>query len=192
MPRALLIVDVQNDYFPGGAFELEGMVEAADNCRRLLQQFRAVRAPVVHVQHAASAETGVLVALTPGGDIHASVRPTAGEAVIGKTSPNAFRGTWLHPLLARAGITELVICGAMTQTCIDSTARAAFDLGYAVNVAADACATRDLRWNGARLPAAQVHAVMLAALQAPFAQLPTTAELIAESSRRIATVPAAT
>lgn len=182
MTRALLIIDVQNDYFPGGALALRGMVEAADNCRRLLQHFRAARAPVVHVQHLASAEIGALVALTPGAGIHPSVRPTAGEAVITKTSPNAFSGTWLHPLLARSGIAELAICGAMTQTCIDSTARAAFDLGYTVTVAEDACATRDLQWNGTPLPAAQVQAVMLAALQMPFAQLPTTAELIAAAT----------
>ncbi|RJF75408.1 cysteine hydrolase family protein [Rhodopseudomonas palustris] len=186
MTRALLIVDVQNDYFPGGALELTGMIEAADNCRRLLQHFRWARAPVVHVRHQAPAELGALVVHTSGAQIHASLRPTAGEAVIAKTSPNAFRGTWLHPLLSRAGIAELVICGAMTQTCIDSTARAAFDLGYAVTVAADACAARGLRWNGVQFPAAQVQAVILAALQTPFAQLPSTAELIAESSRRAA------
>ena len=189
MTRALLIIDVQNDYFPGGALPLPGMAEAADNCRRLLQQFRTARAPVVHVQHHASADLGALVTLTAGAEIHASVRPTAGEAVIAKTSPNAFRGTWLHPLLAGVGISELVICGAMTQTCIDSTTRAAFDLGYAVTVAADACAARDLRPSGVKLPAAQVQAVILAALQTPFAQLSSTAELIAASSRR-STAPA--
>lgn len=184
MVRALLIVDVQNDYFPDGAVALTGMVAAADNCRRLLQHFRSRGERVIHVQHVAPPEAGGLRTCTVGGQIHPEAQPTAGETVIAKTSPNAFCATALHPMLWWSGITELVMAGAMTQTCIDSTARAAFDLGYLVTVISDACAAGDLVWNGDRLPAAQVQAVMLAALQTPFARLQTTAAAIAPASSR--------
>ena len=120
MRKGLVIIDVQNDYFPGGAMELSGMTEAAENCRKLLQRFRAARAAVVHVQHY-SVQPGAnfFVPETPGCAIHDSVRPTASEAVIPKLYPNAFRGTWLADALCRCCVAELVVCGAMTHTCID-------------------------------------------------------------------------
>jgi nicotinamidase-related amidase len=179
MREGLVIIDVQNDYFPGGAMELSGMAEAAENCRKLLQKFRAARAAVVHVQHC-SVQPGAhfFIPETQGNAIHASVRPTASEAVIAKTYPNAFRGTWLADALCRCGVAELVVCGAMTHTCIDSTVRAAFDLGYVCTVASDACATRDLEWDGTVLTAAEVQAAFLAALQTPFAKVCTTKDLL--------------
>ncbi|MEA2836307.1 MAG: hypothetical protein QOD89_857 [Bradyrhizobium sp.] len=179
MRKGLVIVDVQNDYFPGGAMELSGMTEAAENCRKLLQKFRAARAAVVHVQHC-SVQPGAhfFIPETQGGAIHAGVRPTASEAVVVKLYPNAFRETWLADVLCRACVAELVVCGAMTHTCIDSTVRAAFDLGYVCTVASDACATRDLEWDGAVVKAAEVQAAFLAALQLPFAQVRTTKDLL--------------
>jgi nicotinamidase-related amidase len=179
MRKGLVIVDVQNDYFPDGAMELSGMAQAAENCRKLLQKFRVARAPVIHVQHC-SVQPGALffVPETQGCAIHACVRPTASEAVIVKLYPNAFRETWLADVLRRAGVAELVVCGAMTHTCIDSTVRAAFDLGYICTVASDACATRDLEWDGAVVKAAEVQAAFLAALQAPFAQVRTTKDVL--------------
>jgi nicotinamidase-related amidase len=179
MRKGLVIIDVQNDYFPGGAMELSGMAQAAGNCRKLLQKFRAVGAPVIHVQHC-SVQPGAnfFVPATPGCAIHASVWPTASEAVIVKLYPNAFRETWLADALCRACVTELVVCGAMTHTCIDSTVRAAFDLGYACTVISDACATRDLEWDGAVVKAADVQAAFLAALQTPFAKVRTTIDVL--------------
>jgi nicotinamidase-related amidase len=179
MRKGLVIIDVQNDYFPGGTMELSGMAQAAENCRKLLQKFRAARAPVIHVQHC-SVQPGAhfFVPATQGYAIHASVRPTASEAVIVKLYPNAFRETWLADVLCRACVAELVVCGAMTHTCIDSTVRAAFDRGYACTVASDACATRDLDGDGTVIKAAEVQAAFLAALQIPFAKVRTTKDLL--------------
>jgi nicotinamidase-related amidase len=180
MRKGLIIIDVQNDYFPGGAMELSGMAQAAENCGKLLQKFRVARAPVIHVQHR-SVQPGAhfFIPETQGCAIHASVRPTASEAVIVKLYPNAFRETWLAHALCRACITELVVCGAMTHTCIDATVRAAFDLGYVCTVASDACATRDLQWDNAVVKAAEVQAAFLAALQTPFAKICTTKDVLA-------------
>jgi nicotinamidase-related amidase len=179
MRKGLIIIDVQNEYFQGGALELLGMARAAANCRALLHQFRVARAPVIHVQQC-SAEPGAAAFLphTHGCAIHADVLPAVGEALIVKAYPNAFRETWLAEVLRQAGLTDLVVCGAMTHMCVDSTVRAAFDLGFFCTVASDACATRDLEWNGAVVKAEEVQAAFLAALQMPFAQVLTTQQVL--------------
>jgi nicotinamidase-related amidase len=81
-------------------------------------------------------------------------------------------------MLKEAAVQELVICGAMTHMCIDSTTRAAFDLGYNCHVIADACATRDLEFNGSPVSAANVQAAFMAALRVPFAQVSTTDQFL--------------
>lgn len=175
---ALIIVDVQNDYFPGGAMELADMDAAAANCRRLLCFFRDHRLPLFHIQHVATREDAAFfIPNTPGCAIHESVFPLENEAVVTKHFPNSFRETRLDILLKEKAINELVICGAMSHMCIDTTARAAFDLGYKCHVVWDACATRDLVFNGRRVKAADVHAAFMAALSAPFAQISATDQL---------------
>ena len=175
MTQALIIVDVQNDYFSGGAMELVGMDGAALNCQKLLQHFREHQAPLFHIQHlAARPGATFFVPDTDGAEIHASVRPETGESIIVKHFPSAFRDTDLHQALQQAEIDELVICGAMSHMCIDTTTRAAFDLGYQCRVISDACATRDLEFDGRKVAAADVHAAFMAALALPFARIETT------------------
>mgnify|MGYP000973861754 CR=1 FL=1 len=167
---ALVLVDIQNDYFPGGAMELRGADAAAERAAAVLDRFRTAGAPVVHVRHE-SARPGATFFLpgTPGADIRACVAPRAGEAVLTKAYPNSFRETPLAAQLAALGARRLVVCGMMTHMCVDATVRAAFDLGYAVTVAGDACATRDLVYEGRAVAAADVHAAFLAALAAVYA-----------------------
>ncbi|HTO48986.1 MAG TPA: cysteine hydrolase family protein [Burkholderiales bacterium] len=172
MTTALLLVDVQNDYFAGGAMPLDGMDRAAARAARLLAAFRARGLPIVHVRHL-SVRPGAtfFVPGTPGADIHASVAPRAGEPVVEKNFPNAFRATDLEPRLRAAGADHLVIAGAMSHMCIDATARAAFDHGFTCTVAEDACATRALEFAGRTLPARDVHAAFMAALAVPYAKI---------------------
>ncbi len=179
MTQGLIIVDVQNDYFSGGSMELVAMDEAAANCRALLDAFRAAAAPRFHIQHLATRQGATFfVPGTAGAEIHRSMAPAAGEPVVVKHYPSAFRDTGLHQSLQQAGIDELVICGAMSHMCIDTTVRAAFDLGYRCRVAADACATRDLEFGGRRIAAADVHAAFMAALAVPFAQVLPSAQIL--------------
>jgi nicotinamidase-related amidase len=179
MTQALLIVDVQNDYFAGGSMELVGMDTAAANCRRLLDGFRNAGAPLFHVRHLANREGATFfVPGTPGAEIHPGVEPAPGESVIVKHFPSAFRDTGLHETLQQAGIDELTICGAMSHMCIDTTVRAAFDLGYRCRVAADACATRELEFDGRKVAAADVHAAYMGALAAVFAAVQPSAALL--------------
>jgi len=175
MKTGLIVVDVQNDYFSGGSMELVAMDAAAANCARLLEFFRQQQAEIFHMQHIATREGATFfVADTPGCEIHDSVKPQTGEAVIVKHYPSSFRETNLTEMLKQAAVQELVICGAMTHMCIDTTTRAAFDLGYNCHVIADACATRNLEFDGKTVSAADVQAAFMAALSVPFAQVSST------------------
>ena len=183
MTKGLIIVDVQNDYFPGGSMELVAMDAAASCCQQLLQAFRSEQLGVFHVQHLSTRPgASFFVPDTSGAEIHHSLQPIAGEAHIVKHFPSAFRDTDLHELLQLSGIDELVICGAMTHMCIDTTVRAAFDLGYQCRVIADACATRDLDYNGRPVAALDVQTAFMAALSMPFAQVLSCADYLATST----------
>ncbi len=172
MARGLLLIDIQNDYFPGGTMELAGMEQAADNAARLLARFRADGAPLFHVQHLATRpEAGFFLPSTPGAEINPRVTPAAGESLTQKHFPNAFRATALAETVQKAGVDELVICGAMSHMCIDASTRAAFDLGLRCIVASDACATRDLNFSGQSIKAVDVHGAFMAALGSVYAQM---------------------
>lgn len=180
MKQGLIVVDVQNDYFTGGTMELVAMSAAASNCRRLLDSFRKKQAPVFHVQHiAAEAGATFFVPNTQGCEIHESVKPLENEPVVIKHYPSAFRETGLNDMLKKAGVDEVVICGAMTHMCIDTTTRAAFDLGFKCRVISDACATRELAFDGQVVKAADVQAAFMAALGMAFAQVMSTEKYLA-------------
>jgi len=172
MKSALVLIDLQNDYFPGGAMELAGMTQAGAQARELLAAWRQARRPIFHIQHVALGPGATFFRPdTPGVEINESVRPLPGEALIQKHYPNAFRDTDLKEALQRAGVEELVIGGAMSHMCVDATARAAFDYGFSLTVIHDACATRDLVFKGLTILAAQVHGAFMAALGARYARV---------------------
>jgi nicotinamidase-related amidase len=178
MTRALVIVDIQNDYFPGGAHPLHEPESAAANAAALLARFREAGEPVFHVQHvAAEADSPFMRKGTRGVEIHESVAPADGEPVVQKEHPNSFRDTSLAGDLRAQGVDEVVVCGMMTAMCVDATARAADDLGFAVTVAQDACATSDLAFGGQTVDAPTVHTAFLAALADGYAAVLPAAEI---------------
>lgn len=179
MKTALLLIDIQKDYFKGGSMEVEGSLEAAGNAKKLLERFRAEKMPVVHIQHIA-ARPGATFFLpgTQGADFHEYVMPMAGESVFTKHYPNSFRSTGLSDMLERGSIKHLVIAGMMTQMCIDATTRAAFDLYYECTVISDACAARPQSFGGVDVEAARVHAAFLSALAAVYARVVPTDEYL--------------
>ena len=172
MQAVLILIDIQNDYFPGGNLELVGMTQAAAQAQALLTAWRQARLPLVHVQHVSLGTDATFFRPdTVGVNIHESLQPLDDEPVIRKHYPNAFRETGLMEALKTAGGEELVICGAMSHMCIDATTRAAFDFGFRCTVIHDACATRDLVFEGLTIPAAQVHGAFMAALGMRYASL---------------------
>jgi len=183
MSMALLLIDIQNDYFPGGAMTLEGSVAAGLCAAQLLATCRERKVPVVHVQHLSTRPgAAFFVPDSRGVEFHACVEPDAGETVIRKNYPNSFRGTGLLEHLQRLEITDLVIGGMMTNMCIDATVRAAADHGFRCRLAHDACAAKALSFNGVDVPAAQVHAAFLGALQGLYAEIAASEKLLAGPS----------
>jgi nicotinamidase-related amidase len=180
MKTALILIDIQNDYFPGGRMELDGSPEAAAQARLLLDLFRRQAWPTVHIRHL-SIRPGATFFLpgTDGAEMHASVAPLPGETVIEKHFPNSFRETNLLEHLKQTGAERLLIAGSMTHMCVDATVRAAADLGYPVWLAADACATRLLTYGETSVPAAHVQAAFLAALKS-YAQVLPADEILAQ------------
>ena len=181
MKPALVIIDIQNDYFPGGKMELEGSPAASLQAAKLLEAFRARSLPLVHVQHVSNRPgASFFLPDSDGVRIHANVAPRPGETVIQKHFPNSFRETQLLEHLRALGADHLVIAGMMTHMCVDATTRAAADLGFSCSLAHDACATRALAFGAQRVPAAQVHAAFVAALSGLYAQVQSAAALAAE------------
>jgi nicotinamidase-related amidase len=176
--RALLIIDIQNDYFPGGKMELEGADAAAENAASALEHFRRQGLPVLHMRHL-SVRPGATFFLpgTAGVDIHSRVRPREGERVFEKNFPNSFRGTELDAAIKAAGAKELVVAGMMTHMCVDASVRQAADLGYRVTLLGDACATRTQSFDGETIPARQVQTAFLAALNGFYAKVINAREL---------------
>jgi nicotinamidase-related amidase len=177
--EVLLLIDIQNDYFSGGAYEVPGSASAATAAASLLDSFRKGRGPVVHVQHIA-VKPGATFFLpgTAGADIHEHVRPGANEPVVVKHFPNSFRETELLETLRQRGAKRLVIAGMMTHMCIDATTRAACDLGFECIVAADACAAPAQEYDGLRVAPELVHAAFLSALSGSYAKVVNTADLL--------------
>ena len=172
MKAALILVDIQKDYFPGGRMELVGMKEASENAREMLRFFREKKWPIFHIQHIAVKDGATFfLPNSQGIDIHENVRPVSNEPVIQKHHPNSFLNTKLHEELLKAEIESVVICGAMSHMCIDATTRAAADLGFQCTVVHDACATKDLTFGGKAVPADMVHGAFMAALQSVYAEV---------------------
>ena len=172
MNTALVLIDIQMDYFPGGAMECSGSEAAAAKAGRALGWFREQGWPVIHVKHlAARPGATFFIPGTPGVEFHPFVAPSQDETVVEKHFPNSFRGTTLQDKLDEWDVKRLAIVGMMTHMCVDATTRAAFDLGYQCVVLADACATRDLEFGHVAAPAAQVQAAFMAALGAVYAEV---------------------
>ena len=166
MRTVLLIIDIQNDYFPGGKHPLVNPLSAAQNAYMILQCFREHSGHHVHIQHISrEPDAAFFISGDQGTDIHDSVAHFEGEPLVYKHEPNAFLNTDLLELLKGWEIERVIIAGMMTHMCVDATARAASDLGFQVIVAEDACATRDLEYGDTTIPAELVHKAFLAALK---------------------------
>ncbi len=177
--RALVMIDIQNDYFPGGKWPLVGIESAAGNAAKVMAAARAAGDLVVHVRHEfPTADAPFFAPGSKGAELHSTVRGIGDEPVVLKHHVNSFRETDLKAILDRHGVEEVIICGAMSHMCVDAGTRAASDLGYKCIVVHDACATRDQEFEGQVVPAAEVHAAFMAALRFGYAKLVSTAEYI--------------
>src|SRR3954453_15714030 len=164
MSKALVIVDIQRDYFPGGNMPLHEPEAAAAKAGQVLEAFRAAGEPVVHVQHLSPAGAGFLEEGTDGAEIMAPVAPHEGGTLITKRGPNSFLGTDLEQHLRSLDVEEVVVAGMMTSMCVDAPTRAGADLGFKMTLGPDACTAPDLEFGGRHVDAQDVHASFVAAL----------------------------
>ncbi|MFN8257009.1 MAG: cysteine hydrolase family protein [Bacteroidales bacterium] len=164
---ALLIIDVQNFYYPGGKSELVNPEPAGENAAKLLDYFRKKGMFVVHVRHNSE----------PGGEIHKDVKPIEGEKIISKDEVNCFKNTDLLEFLKSKNIKCLVICGMQTHMCVEAATRAASDFDYDCIVVHDACATKNLIFNNKEVKAEDVHNSTLATLKS-YAKVVDTESII--------------
>lgn len=176
--RAILVVDLQNEYWPSGNFALQGIEAAAANAARIIDHARSKGDLIVNIRHEMPGGP-IFVPGSKGAEINDSVRPASGEPVITKNFPNSFRDTGLSDLLKEKGVKDVVVVGAMSHMCVDATVRAANDLGYTTTTIHDACATRDLDFNGVTVPAAQVHATLMSALSFAYGEVISTEAFLA-------------
>ncbi len=174
---ALVLIDYQHEY-RNGPLALPDEASVTPIACRLRAWAEASGITVIHVLHRAPAGAMIFGTGSPGAEPLAGMVPAAGETVIYKHLPSAFTGTELAEVLQAKGIENLLIAGYMTHNCVDSTAREAFHRGYKVGVVADASATRDLPGlGGETIPAAQVHAAVLAGLGDRIAEIVDVATL---------------
>lgn len=179
MNTALLLIEMQNDYFENGRIALEKSTETSQKAQAVLHAYREKKRLVIHAQHISTLpDAAYLLPCTKGAEIHASVQPTKGELIIKKHYPNSFKDTPLLNNLIKNQINHLVICGMMTHLAIDATVRAAYDLGFSCTVLHDACASRQLEFNNNIISTQNVHFAFLAALQPTYATVLSTDNLL--------------
>ncbi|SDI24991.1 Nicotinamidase-related amidase [Alteribacillus persepolensis] len=184
MSTALIIVDIQNDYFPNGKMELSNPEKAAANASDVLKWFRQNNSDhIFHVKHIASDPgLGFFLPDTEGAEIHEAVSPLEHESIITKHAPNSFLNTELESRLKDKGVTKVVVAGMMTHMCIDATVRAAVDLGFETTLIEDACATTDLSYQGKTVPAEQVHYAFVGALNGMYANVVSTEDFLQQEA----------
>ncbi len=179
MNKALIIIDIQNDYFEKGTMPLVGSMKACEHAKLILDKFRKDELPVIYIQHIATRpDATFFIPDTEGADIHNMIKPLADEKIIVKHYPNSFRETELLEYLKENKVTDLVICGMMSHMCVDATTRAAKDLGFNITLIGDACATKDLEFNGTKALAKDVQTSFLSALNYFYSTVLTTEQYL--------------
>ncbi len=177
--HALIVIDLQNDYYPGGKWTLENIENASNNAARIISAVRRSQDTIIHVHHEFLMENPPFFAPgTPGADINKQVTPLETEQKVLKNRVNAFLDTNLKELLDREQIGAITLIGAMSHMCIDAAARSASDFGYDVTVIEDACASKDLEFNKTTVKAKDVHNAYMSALSFAYAKVIGTDEFL--------------
>jgi len=165
---ALLIIDIQEFYFPEGFNPLVEPGEASKKAGKLLEHFRSNNNLVVHIKHVTNKDSL----------IHHNVQPENGEKVIRKQQVNSYQDTELLEYLKKNNINQVVICGMMTHMCVEAAARTSADFGFDVILIGDACATRDIIYHSDTVKAADVHVATLGTINRYYGRVMTADEYL--------------
>jgi nicotinamidase-related amidase len=174
MKRALLVIDVQNEYFTGKL----PVSYPPDTLPRILAAMDAATAknvPVVVIQHSSPQPNAPTFRKgSPEWELHPEITARPHDALIEKNLPGSFTGTNLEEWLKENGVDTLVIAGYMTQMCCDTTARQALHLGYSVEFLADATGTLDIKNAAGSVTAEELHRAILVTQQMRFSKVMST------------------
>jgi len=180
MKKALIVIDMQNDYFKNGTMELKAIDEVLIQINKLINYARIREYKIYFIQHFSLKKEAVFfVPNTKGVELHKDL-DIQNDMIIEKNYPNSFRDTNLQNELKKENINELIICGAMTHMCIDTTIRAGFDLGYKIDLVSDGCTTKDLIFKEEIVKADQVQKSYLSALGSVFCTIKDTEYILDE------------
>jgi len=177
MKKALIVIDMQNDYFYGGNMELQNIDEALNKTNELINFSREQKYKIYFIQHFSTREGATFFIPNTKGVKLNNKLDISNDMIIDKKYPNSFRDTILKEELEKEDISNLIVCGAMTHMCIDTTVRAGFDLGYKITLVSDACATRDLQFKEMIIKADDVHYSFMSALGSVFCEVKNTQEI---------------
>jgi len=175
---ALLVIDIQNEYFAGKLPIPDGLA-VVRNANRLIALADRHGMPVFHIQQWGSAERPLFTQNTVMAEIHPEVQRAAHHSVVRKTFPSSFAGTDLQQQLQARGVKKLIISGLMTNNCVAASAFDGGAHGYQVIVASDASATRDIEsWDGSVVSHKDLHKAVLTGLSDAVAEIRTTSEIL--------------
>jgi len=176
--EALLVIDVQNEYF-SGKLPVTYPQGSFVNILQAMDAAHAAQVPVIVIQHASYAPDAASFRHgTYGRELHPEVKKRPRDLLIEKTLPGSFSGTALDTWLRNRGISSVTISGYMTQMCCDTTARQAFHNGYGVKFLSDATGTLSVTNRAGSIRDADLHHAILVTQQMRFSQVMTTAEWI--------------
>jgi len=176
MKQALLVIDVQNEYFTG-MLPVSYPQESFGNILRAMDFAQESHMPVVVVQHTNPAQnTATFRKGTPEWELHDEIKRRYCNILVEKTLPGSFTGTGLEQWLKDQNVTTVTIAGYMTQMCCDTTARQAFHRGYTVNFLSDATGTLSVSNSAGMISDTDLHRAILVTQQMRFSRVMTTAD----------------
>lgn len=178
MNEALLLINIQNDYFPGGKCALKNTEKAFTKIKKLENNFHKDNKPVFYIKHISNGTTPFFFENTTGINLYHELSPQRNDEIIIKHEPDSFYKTDLQTKLKAHNINKLTISGWMTQMCLDTTVRSAYAKGYAINVIGDSCTTKDLSFNDEIISADMVNKAFLSALNSKFSKVINTDEYL--------------
>lgn len=181
MTEALMLIDIQEDYFPGGKNPLKNTGKTLSNILLLEEYFHQTNKPVFYIQHLSNGSTPFFIPNTGGAQLSSKLSPKNSDEIIIKHEPNSFYHTDLMKKLVEHRVNELTICGWMTQMCLDTTVRQAYEYGYDITVISDGCTTKDLSLGKERISADVVNTVFLSALNSKFGRVKSAQTYLKEA-----------
>ena len=174
MKRALLVIDVQNEYFTG-KLPVSYPQGSLDQITRAMSAARAMGIPIVLIQHSApQADSATFRRASKAWELHPAIAQQPHDVLLEKTLPGSFTGTQLEAWLRERAIETVVISGYMTQMCCDTTARQALHLGFGVEFLSDATGTLAFQNSAGAVSAEELHRAILVTQQIRFSEVLST------------------